>query len=305
MKAIFWTRQEVGHLIQSDWRETNLARALQNGAKAHGDEIEIRVVPDDGAVEVVECDLVCKIGVKSKHWFDAYRKAGIPWLYFDKGYIRTRAPIEWLDYWRLSVNGHHPINYVATAKNTRDRADTMDLGFSPWRSRSQGGRHIVVDGASRKNYAFNDLGDPTERAREVVEAVRGSGRPIIYRPKPSWDDKETGAVQIEGTEWARGRPGVGDKDFAYDLRRAHVVITYSSSLCFDAALFGVPSIVLGGAIARPISSTSLDDLENPRVATDAERRQWLSNVAWCQFKMAEYKDGTAWRVVRDMVACSR
>lgn len=296
MKAIFWQHPEHK-------RETDLAKALQNGARACGDEVEIRDVPQDGKIEVRECDLVCKVGVKSAEWFKAYREAGIPWLYFDKGYIRTRAPIEWLDYWRLSVNAHHPIAYVATAKHDQKRADWMQLGWSPWRSRSAGGRAIIVDGASRKNYRFNGLGDPTERAREVIEKIRGSGRHIIYRPKPSWDG-EGGAVPIEGTEYARGRPGIDVKDVAYDLRRAHVVITFTSSLCFDAVLFGVPSIVLGCAIARPISSTSLEDLETPRLASDDERRQWLNNVAWCQFKMAEYRDGTAWRIVRGMVECS-
>lgn len=300
MKAIFWTRHERGVLAQSDWRETNLAQAIQSGAKACGDEVEIRTVPDDGEVEVIPCDLVCKIGVKSRFWFEAYRKAGIPWLYFDKGYIRERAPTQWLTYWRLSVNQHHPIAFMAEAKKDRTRADRMGFRFDKWRT--DRGRHVIVDGGSAKNYAFNGLGDPDERARALVKQLEAltPERPIIYRPKPSWK----AARQIEGTEFARGRAGVHVKDVKHDLERAHVVVSYSSAICYDAHRIGIPSIVLGGGPARPISSTSLDDIEHPRLASDQERQQWLNNLAWCQFEMPEYADGTAWRIVREMVDCS-
>lgn len=300
MKAIFWTRHEVGHVAESDWRETNLAKAIKNGARAHGDEVEIRVVPDEGSVEVRDCDLVCKCGVKSRFWFEEYAKAGIPWLYFDKGYIRERAETQWLEYWRMSVNSHHPIAFLSSAKKDQARADGMEFRFSPWRD--DRGKHIVVDGGSTKNFAFNGLGDRDQRMRRLIKRIEeiSPGRPIIYRPKPSSKD----ATAIEGTEYARGRAGVHVKDLRPDLERAHVVITYNGAICYDANRVGVPSIVLGSGPARPISSTSLDDLEHPRLATDEQRQQWINNLAWCQFKMNEYRDGTAWGIVKEMLACT-
>lgn len=314
MKAIFWVRQER-HLEQTDWRENDLAHAIQQGAQKHGDTVEIREVADGGEPQVLACDLVLKIGVKSRNWFRAYNAQGIPYCYFDKGYIRTRAPIKWLDYWRMSVNGHQPLRYVATAKHDDKRARQMELAFHPWRQ--ERGEPIVVDGSSGKHcYFHSDIeldAFPKERrqaeldaqamgiAIDLVAKVKAvSKRPIIYRPKPSWP----GARPINGTEWARGRPGIGNKDFAYDLRRAHCVITYGSNLCFDAAVDGVPSIVLGEGIAKPISSTSLDEIESPRLASDSERQQWLNNCAWCQFKLDEFRSGVGWQVIKDMVACS-
>lgn len=282
MKAIFWQHPEHK-------RERDLAIAVAMGAKACGDEVQILDVTS-GEPEVRECDLVMKVGVKSRDWFKAYRQAGIGYCYFDKGYIRTRALVEWLDYWRMAVNGHQPTRYVEKSEHDRKRADAMDLELKPWQ---RDGNAIIVDGSSAKHYYFHDLGHPTPIARALVEQLRGCGRPIIYRPKPSWRD----ATPIEGTEFSR------DKDIRPDLRRAHVLITFGSNACFDAVLAGVPAIVLGDGIARPISSTSLDDLENPRRASEGERRQWLNNCAWCQFKLAEFRSGMGWRTIKAMAEC--
>jgi len=299
MKAIFWTRQEVGHLDKSDWRETNLAKAIQSGARLYGDEVEIRSVPDDGQPVVEPCDLALKIGVKSRNWFRAYNRAGIPYCYFDKGVIRTRA-VEWMEYWRVSVNGHQPLKYVETAKHDDQRAKKTGLDFKPWRT---GGEAVLVDGSSAKHHFFHSDWDAegmhdyaNEAARSLVERVRAiTKRPIIYRPKPSWKR----AKPIPGTQFSRG------KEWRNDVARSHVVITAGSNLCFDSVCFGVPSIVLGHGIAGPISSTDLSELENPRLATDEERRQWLNNVAWTQFHaLDEFENGMAWEVIKAMRDCT-
>lgn len=299
MKAIFWQHPEHK-------RERDLALAVAMGAKACGDEVQILDVTS-GEPEVRECDLVMKVGVKSRDWFKAYRAAGISYCYFDKGYIRTRSLTEWLEYWRMSVNGHQPVGFIEKARYDCNRAVAMGLGLLPWQH--QGKAPIVVDGSSAKHWFFNSdeqISGQEEldafanaKCRTLVAEVRdATNRPIIFRPKPSWP----GARPIDGTEWARKRPGVDDKDCAFDLRRAHAVVTYGSNLCFDAVCFGVPAIILGDGIARPISSTSLREIENPRLATDAQRRQWLNNCAWCQFKLEEFRSGMGWKTTRTMMA---
>jgi hypothetical protein len=308
VKAVFWIRHEK-HLEATDWRENDLALAIQDGAKTCGDEVEIRETTSPEPV-VVDCDLMLGIGCKSRYRFQAYEKAGIPYAYFDKGFIRTRAPIKWLDYWRVSVNGHQPVAYVERAHNGRERADSMGLDFSPWYSRSYPDHSaILLDGSSGKHMAFHDMGDPQNVAEDLFKRIRDvSSRPVIYRPKPSFRRFEDGGKifnpkPIAGSEWARGRPGIHNKDVAYDLRRSHVVVTHGSNLCFDAALLGIPSIVLGHGIAGPISSQHLEELENPRLASDDERREWLNNVAYCQFKLAEFKSGLGWQAIKDMMVC--
>jgi hypothetical protein len=308
MKAVFWTRHEEGVVAKNDERETDLAKALQVGASVHGDEVEIRLADSAYDTKVVDCDLVCMAGVKSRYWFRDYEAAGIPWVYFDKGYTRERADDKWLTYWRLSVNSHHPIAFLAQARKSWDRAASMEFRYAPWRQ--DRGRHIIVDGGSEKNFKFNKIvsedatiADVDAHCEGLVRHIRQlTDRPVIYRPKPSSPNR----TPIGGTEFAyKTRVGVHKKDVGYDLERAHVVVSYSSAICYDAHRIGVPSIVLGGGPARPISSTSLDDIENPRLATDQERKQWLANLAWCQFEMPEFRDGTAWLTLREMLDYSR
>jgi hypothetical protein len=179
------------------------------------------------------------------------------------------------------------------------------LDFKKW---IPGGETILVDGSSGKHHYFHadrdyskeQMGelhnDANEIARSLVARIRDiTQRPIVYRPKPSWKQ----ARAIPGTEYSTG------KEWRNAVGRAHCVVTYGSNLCFDAALFGKPSLVLGHGIAGPISSTDLKELENPYLATGDERRQWLSNVAWTQFHaLGEYYNGMAWKVIRDMVDCT-
>ena len=304
MRALFYTRTERGVKVESDWRETNLAEALQKGAGVHGDELEIRIASSayPQMDELEPCDLICLCGVKSRYWFRAAEAMGIPWLYFDKGYIRERAPDQWLNYWRLSVNSHHPVRFLELARKDRARADMMEFRFSPWRESR--GRHIIVDGGSEKNFKFNrivpeeaTIADVDEHCHRLIARIRelAPERPIIYRPKPS----SPGRTPAPNTEFAyKTREGVHKKDVGYDLERAHVVVSYSSAIAYEAHRMGVPSIVLGPGPARPIMSTSLDDLEHPRLASHEERRQWINNLAWCQFTMPEYRNGVAWATSR-------
>jgi hypothetical protein len=114
----------------------------------------------------------------------------------------------------------------------------------------------------------------------VLDIRARTDRPIIYRPKPSFKD----AQPIEGTEFSTGDETINDA-----LWGAHALVTHGSNACFEAALLGVPSIVLGDAVAAPISSRSLDDDREP---LRGKREQWFANLAYHQF--TERSSRTAW-----------
>lgn len=291
MRAIFWQHAEHE-------RERALANALAVSARTLGDTVEIRDV-EGGVPEIVDCDLMMKVGVKSRDWFRAYAKAGIPWCYFDKGYDRHRAAV-WMEYWRVSVNGHQPVSFVEKAKKDSKRADESRLHLTDWIYPEEGA--VIVDGSSSKHWYFHsDKHFETKAALDawankvvadyVAEVKAATTRKIIFRPKPSWHR----AMPIVGTEFS------GGKLIGPVLQRAHALVTYGSNCCVDAVCAGVPAIVLGDGIARPISSISLRDIGQPRRASMSERRQWLNNCAWCQFDMDEYASGVGWRIIREMI----
>ena len=82
------------------------------------------------------------------------------------------------------------------------------------------------------------------------------------------------------------------------MPNAHALVTHGSYISVDALLHGVPSIILGPMVTRPISSTSLAEIERPRLATDEERLQVLANFAWTQYTLPEIRKGWAWAQIK-------
>jgi hypothetical protein len=267
-------------------RERDLAGAFVAGLKQYRVKAEVRelcATPD-----LKGCDAACFVGVKSKRIFEACLAAGVTPIMFDKGYIRTRAVggRVW-EYWRISVGAHHPTAQLEHQRMPDDRWAKLKLVEKPWR---RSGFQIVIAGSSAKYHDFYGLPDPTAWAEGVVREIREqTDRPIIYRPKPSWD----GAVPIADTHFS----GPNDS-LAGALTNAWVMITHGSNASFEAALLGIPSIVLGNGVAKPISSTSLEDLAHPKMA---KRKGWFANLAYFQWTEDEFRSGVSWPFIAENI----
>lgn len=268
-------------------RERILAEAFTEGCKVNGDTVEThRLQP--GAPIHSEADVVCMVGVKSRDVFRAYARAGTHIVMLDKGYSRhsVASSIRAWEYWRLSVDAHHPTHYLGRVQRPSDRFDSLGLRVKPWREQ---GDHIVFAGSSAKYHAFYDLPEPTKYAEKILKRLASAtGRRIVYRPKPSWKDAEP----VSGSDYSDGG------SIAEAVWGAHALVTHGSNACFESVLAGVPCIVLGEAVAKPISSTDLADIESPRLASEDERRQWLANLAYAQWTQGEMLSGEAWKNIR-------
>lgn len=280
----------VAFLASDKARERLLADAFLKGAKRHGHETQ--VIPlTEGEPEVGNYDVACFVGVKSRELFQAHGRAGIPVLYFDKGYSRhsrTDGVRGW-EYWRVAINAHQPTERL-DRNMPGDRAARFGWESKPWRKR---GSTIILAGSSGKYHDFYGIRNPTHYWARKVEDIRDvSDLEIVYRPKPSWRE----AVPIEGTRYSE----LPERLEAL-LAKAHVLVTHGSNCCFEAAMAGIPSIVLGEAVAKPISSTSLDDIVKPRLANDEERGQWLANLAWWQWNSREFYSGEAWEFLGEQI----
>ena len=98
--------------------------------------------------------------------------------------------------------------------------------------------------------------------------------------------KVTGAIRSEGPL---------DEDFD----RARVVVSHGGNIGFDAVVSGVPHFAVADSIARPLSETAWDRVGAPYVPSEERRMQWLHDLAYCQWNLDEFADGTAWRYVRE------
>lgn len=272
-------------------RERILANAFLEGVAQHGDHVELRL-RSENVEPIPGADIVCMVGVKSKKYFQTYAREGANVMMIDKGYSRhskSGAVRSW-EYWRVAVNAHHPTRYLMDTPRPFDRWDRLGLKFEPWRER---GKHIVFAGSSAKYHDFYGLRHPTMYAQKIMKRMREltEKRKIIYRPKPSWKDAEP----IEGAEYSKGG------DIFSVLDGAWALVTHGSNACFEAALMGVPSVVLGDAVAKPISSITEEDIANPRLCSDEERAQWFANLAYCQWTMREMVSGEAWQYIRPLM----
>lgn len=286
MKVCFWYSDKP--------RERILADAFGDGVRAHGDTFEQRsLVPEP---IVADCDVACMVGVKSRERYRAHVEAGVHVVYLDKGYTRHAAPgdVKLWEYWRVSLDSHHPTEWIARESMPDDRVDRLDLVMQPWRAHNRS-RAILLAGSSEKYHEFYNLKHPTDWANKRVRQIREvSARPIIYRPKPSWRN----AVEIPGTRFS-GRDLLID----LELAQSHVLVTHGSNAVFEAVLLGVPCIVLGDAVAKPISATEItaETIENPPLATYNTRWQWLANLAYWQWTMPEMHRGECWAHLRPRI----
>lgn len=282
-------------------REFRLAEAVLAGFSRHGinsqgiPKTSEPVLPDD-------CTILCFFGVKGAHIRQAAEAHGIPWLYFDKPYLlyprvhakpsRTRTPKSHT-YWRVSICAHNPTEWLATDRHTTERWDKLlslsDLDYHVgWRDNGPEAP-VIFAGSSEKYHIFHGLPHPTAYAEQKIAELRAiTGRPVLYRPKPSW----RGATPIPDTANAGGRL------IAPHLESAHALVTHGSGACFDALVAGVPGIVLGEGVTKPISSTSIKEVDRPRRASEVERRQLLANLAWWQFELSEIRSGWMFDVLR-------
>lgn len=273
--------------------EMALSPALMRGAALHGDQIIMRPTED---FHGPEADGGVIFGVVKREILWAHREAKVPLVYIDKGYIRSRTPWNKLNlptWWRICWNATHPTDYMMATDYPRDRWRALDIPLMTDLRNPDG--HVVILGSSQKFHHTHHLAHPTDWATDVlkqIKAIDGS-RMATYRPKPSWSD----AVPIEGAKFVHG-----DKSpVARDLAGAWCSVTYGSIACVDSILAGIPCIVLGNGVARPIASTSLVDLANPRWPYQGQLMRWAANLAYHQWTPAEIDDGTAWGHVKEQM----
>lgn len=280
MRITFWHSDKP--------REQVLADAFAEGARARGDTVTLRALTPEHE-PAPDTDVAVMVGVKSKELFWKHWHSGVHTIYIDKGYTRhtVPGPIKIWEYWRVSVDAHHPTKKMLTRPKPFDRMEKLELELKPWRTK---GKHIVFAGSSAKYHDFYGLSDPTEYAEKFIRRSRGyTRREIIYRPKPSWRD----AAPIKGSTYSELPETIDDI-----LKGAWCLVTHGSNACFEAMLMGIPSIVFGDAVVKPISSVAMEDLEKPFLANDDTRRQWLANLCYYQWTLGEFASGQAWDHIR-------
>lgn len=229
------------------------------------------------------------IGGDAKQVWDANHQARR--ILLDKPYVRNNGAPHPKRYYhcRVSIDAPQPIAYFQQIRRKPSRWDRMKLFPKPytiWASN----KSILFDGASNKYCLWNDLPPWPEWGQIIVDKIHAHApNPIIYRPRPSHNDAP---LTVTGAELSEG-------PIVEDLARARVVVSHGGNIGFDSVFAGVPHFAIDCSIARPLSETDWAKVGIPYVPPYPVRLQWFHDLAYCQWNLDEFADGSAWRYCRE------
>lgn len=270
------------YAIGDNKRSRAIAEAMACGIRLSDDVVSKL----SSRYEAPEADVAVFYGFDAtmRRIFAEYRADGRTCVCIDLGYWGRREGGILAGHHKVAVNARHPTAYFQNVKHGPERAQRLGLEIKPWK---QSGRFIIVAGMSGKGAEVEGF-EPSEWERRTVAELKSrTNRPIIYRPKPSWVE----AVPMQGCRYERGLD-----DLPELLEDCHAVVTHHSNAAIDAMLAGVPAFTTAGA-ASVLCPSDLSLIETP--VRPEGREQFVNDLAYTQFTVAEMRDGTAWRHLKE------
>lgn len=280
------------YLSLNKQREVEIGRALSEGFKRHGEDVE--TLPTEGYSQPKgDTQVAVLVGVKgaSKRIYEDHRRAARHTLLVDKSYFNRG------DFYRLALDGFQP-NYAHDIARPFDRLEKMGVTFQKKRKE---GRHIVYAGSSQKYCDWHGLGSASDYAASVCFGINKrthSGMPLYYRPKPSWAAGHPEEVKpVPDTRFSGPKELLADR-----LPHCHALVTHGSNAAIEAIAAGVPVVLTSDPGVSAVwglaqHGMDFDGLLKPFWPDDDLRRQTFANLAYCQFTLEEMERGFAWETL--------
>ena len=270
------------YLMRGNGRSQRMGRAMAKGILAAGD---LPIVRDDGQYIGPQESIAVFYGYEKNmpRIMSDYVAAGRVAVFLDLGYWGRRVGGRFRGFHKVAINARHPGPYFYRRPMPPDRVRQFNLAVRPYRKQ---GEHILIAGMSGKAAATVGM-EPNAWERTAIAKLRQhTNRPIIYRPKPSW----LSATRLDGADWS---PPSQPLESA--LKNAWAVVTHHSNVAIDGLVAGIPAFCADGA-AVPMALHDLARIESPLLPDG--REQWLANLAYCQWSVAEMENGTLWRYLK-------
>lgn len=282
VKVAVYVNESGGH------RNRHLGAAMAEGFRRHSCQVAVETRFDS-----VIADLAVAYGWRNRDIFAAYRGAGGHYLYLDLGYWQRKPPGKrWDGYHKVALDDWCPSKHMWRGRG-RERFGRLDVRVDERRS-LPGDAPVIIAGMSARSAAHHGFAPETWERAAVATLHRVTRRPLIYRPKPSWD----GARPIAGAAFDKRD---GDIDIARSaLSAAYALVTHHSNAAVDAIAAGLPVYCEAG-IGRLLSMPDLSriDIAPPRALE--ERAAFCADVAWCQWTPNEMHSGECWAHYRELL----
>ena len=202
---------------------------------------------------------------------------GRPFRYMDSGYLGNRPgsnnPHGWKLWHRIVPNN---LQHDTVIPRPSDRWNRLGLEMSNRRR----GSSILIVAPDEKPCKFYDIELDTWLDETVATIKQHTDRPIVVRERNrSRTDRKTNRVEKA-------------------LDDVHAVVTFNSIAGTEAILAGVPVFALAPSnAARPVSNTDLTRIDNPWFPDRDQLQAWANHLAYGQFHIDEFKNGTAERIL--------
>mgnify|MGYP000495107779 CR=1 FL=1 len=200
---------------------------------------------------------------------------GLNWYNIDTGYLGNG---NLKHYHRISKGAYQNIEPVIDRPS--DRLDKIK--FKLYKRRS-GGNRILLCPPSQKVMSIYGLTVDDWLESTIPKIKKYSNREIVIRIKEQNRKQRVASDPIQSA-------------FDDDI---FCVVTFNSIAALEAVMYGLPAFTLGPNAAEPLCNTDLKDIENPYFPNQEEVLQVLRHLSYCQFTEAEFKDGTAWRILNE------
>lgn len=269
------------YYARSNIRSVHVAQAAALGLKRSGERVKLIECQD---YKKVDSDYAVMYGFadRLREIYEDYRSDAAV-VYFDLGYWKRRIKTRYDGYYKAVVNGRHPTEYFQKREHCGSRLEALGVEIQPWRS---GGENVILAGMSEKAARAEGLEHQRWERDAFKTLVRHTNRPIIYRPKPNC---------------SRSRPIKGARFDKTSLpgqlfETAHAIVTRHSNIAVEGLIAGIPAFCDAG-VASVLSKKNLVKIEKPWYPDN--RLQWARDIAWCQFKLTEIKDGLPFKHLKE------
>lgn len=200
-----------------------------------------------------------------------------PFYYMDSGYIgnyKSKFNPAGYKLWHRVVKNDVQHNEIINRND--DRWKRLDYPIK----KRQSGKHILLVTPSDKPCKFYGIDREQWVYDTVLEIKKHTDRPIIVREKAP-------------------RPQRIVKTIFDDFVNCHALVTYQSIAAVESVLHGIPAFTLAPTAADPVCDKDLSLIEHPTIQDQDKIYKWACHLAYGQFHIDEFKNGQAWRILRE------
>ena len=196
--------------------------------------------------------------------------------YMDSGYVgnykSANNPNGW-KYWHRIVKNDVQHNEIIDRPD--DRWKRLNYPIDSKKS----GNHILLVTPSEKPCKFYGIDRDAWVSETIAEIKKYTSRPIRIRDKAPRHQRVI-------------------KTIFDDLTNCHALVTYQSIAAVESVLYGVPAFTMAPTAADPVCDKDLSLIENPTVQDKDKIYKWACHLAYGQFHIEEFKDGSAYRLLK-------